>query len=88
MAVFKHGLDKALDKFVSRKLLVWIISTIFIPLTFIAGVYGMNFEYMPELKSHWGYLLTWLVMIGIAAGLVYFFWRRGWFNNFYSLEDK
>jgi len=65
-----------------------IISTIFIPLTFIAGVYGMNFEHMPELKSKWGYEITWFVMFLIAGWLVYFFWRRGWFDNFYSLDDK
>ncbi len=58
-----------------------VISTIFIPLTFIAGVYGMNFEYMPELKWQLGYFLCWLIMIGIASSLIYFFWRKGWLNN-------
>jgi len=58
-----------------------VISTIFIPLTFIAGVYGMNFEYMPELKWQLGYFLCWLIMASIVLSLVYFFWRKGWLNN-------
>lgn len=56
-----------------------IISTIFIPLTFIAGVYGMNFEHMPELKWRFGYFLTWGIMIVVGLGLVRFFKRRKWF---------
>jgi magnesium transporter len=64
-----------------------VISTIFIPLTFVAGVYGMNFKYMPELEWKWGYFMCWTVMIAIAGGLVVYFWRRGWFKNFYSLEE-
>lgn len=64
-----------------------VISTIFIPLTFIVGVYGMNFKNMPELSWRWGYPLVWMVMAAIAAGLVYFFWRRGWFSNFSTLKD-
>ncbi|MBD0334089.1 MAG: magnesium/cobalt transporter CorA [Cyanobacteria bacterium Co-bin13] len=65
-----------------------VISTIFIPLTFIAGVYGMNFDpdvspfNMPELEWYWGYPMAWAVMIAIAAALIYYFWRRGWFENF------
>jgi magnesium transporter len=59
-----------------------VISTIFIPLTFIVGVYGMNFQVMPELKWHWGYYVCWLAMLAIAVGLVFFFWRRGWFQNY------
>lgn len=64
-----------------------IISTIFIPLTFIAGVYGMNFQYMPELGWRWGYFACWGVMIAIATGLLIFFWQRGWFENFYYLKN-
>lgn len=55
-----------------------IISTIFIPLTFIVGVYGMNFKHMPELDTMWGYPLVWFAMLAIAGGLMHFFWRRGW----------
>jgi magnesium transporter len=49
-----------------------VISTIFV------GVYGMNFEYMPELKWRFGYFSCWLIMATIGISLVYFFWRRGW----------
>jgi magnesium transporter len=68
--------------------LLTVISSIFIPLTFIAGIYGMNFDTtispwnMPELNWYWGYPLCWLLMLSVASGLVYFFWRRGWFENF------
>ncbi len=73
--------------------LLTVISTIFIPLTFIAGVYGMNFNpeksplNMPELNSYWGYPICLAVMIAIAAGLVFFFWRRGWFENFSTIKQ-
>ncbi|MDR2073404.1 MAG: magnesium/cobalt transporter CorA [Spirochaetaceae bacterium] len=55
-----------------------IISTIFIPLTFIVGVYGMNFTNMPELSSPYGYPLTWGAMALIAIGMLFFFKRRRW----------
>jgi magnesium transporter len=58
-----------------------IISTIFIPLTFIVGVYGMNFENMPELKVSWAYFAVWGVMIAIGLSLGYYFWRKGWFTT-------
>ena len=56
-----------------------IISTIFIPLTFIAGVYGMNFKYMPELGYRWGYGITWGVMAVIAVLMIIFFRKKKWF---------
>lgn len=55
-----------------------IIATIFIPLTFIVGVYGMNFEYMPELNWRWGYFSVWGVMIVIAIGMVIYFRKKKW----------
>ncbi len=55
-----------------------IIATIFIPLTFIAGIYGMNFENMPELKWPPGYFAALTLMLLIAAGMVYYFRRKGW----------
>jgi len=55
-----------------------IIATIFIPLTFIAGIYGMNFEFMPELKWYWGYPLVWLVMMTILVFMLYYFRRKKW----------
>ena len=54
------------------------ISLIFMPLTFIAGVYGMNFKYMPELEWRFGYLLAWLVMGGIGVGMFFYFRRKKW----------
>ena len=56
-----------------------VISTIFIPLTFIAGIYGMNFAYMPELKLPWGYAATWGVMLAIAGCMIYYFKKKKWF---------
>lgn len=63
-----------------------VIATIFIPLTFVVGVYGMNFGNksdspwnMPELNWYYGYPILWMIMIAIAGGMVYFFRRRGWF---------
>lgn len=56
-----------------------IISTIFIPLTFIAGIYGMNFKNMPELSLPWGYAAVWVVMLIISALMVLFFKRKKWF---------
>lgn len=55
-----------------------IIATIFIPLTFIAGIYGMNFEHMPELKYQWAYPGVWLVMVVVAIVMVVFFRRKRW----------
>lgn len=59
-----------------------IVSTIFIPLTFIVGVYGMNFENMPELKTKYGYYVTWGVMVIVALLLLLYFYRRGWLKKF------
>lgn len=55
-----------------------IIATIFMPLTFIVGIYGMNFHNMPELKSTWGYPIVWGVMIIIGASMILFFKRKKW----------
>jgi magnesium transporter len=68
--------------------LLTVISSIFIPLTFIAGIYGMNFNTatspvnMPELDWYWGYAFCLMLMIFTAGSLIYFFWRRGWFKDF------
>lgn len=58
-----------------------VVSTIFIPLTFIVGVYGMNFIDMPELKMKDGYLYVWVLMIVVAIALVLFFVKKGWLRN-------
>jgi len=55
-----------------------IIATIFIPLTFIAGVYGMNFEYMPELEWRWGYPAVMLGMAMVGISMVLYFKKRRW----------
>ena len=56
-----------------------IIATIFIPLTFIAGLYGMNFLNMPELKWSWGYPLILIIMGVICTIMVLYFKRKHWF---------
>jgi magnesium transporter len=56
-----------------------IIATIFIPLTFIVGLYGMNFRYMPELRWRWGYPLVLLLMTAISGYMLYFFKKKKWF---------
>src|SRR5215510_5387802 len=58
-----------------------IFSAVMLPLTFIAGVYGMNFENMPELHSRYGYFGAWALMILVAVGMLIFFWRRGWIGS-------
>ncbi|WP_170110510.1 magnesium/cobalt transporter CorA [Flavilitoribacter nigricans] len=55
-----------------------IISTIFIPLSFLAGVYGMNFQHMPELQYKYGYFVLWAIMITVAGGLMVFFRKKKW----------
>jgi magnesium transporter len=55
-----------------------LVSTIFLPLSFLAGVYGMNFEYLPELHWRYGYFLVWGVFILIMVGMLWYFRRRGW----------
>lgn len=55
-----------------------IIATIFIPLTFIAGVYGMNFAYMPEISHPWGYPLALASMAAVAGVMLLYFRKRGW----------
>lgn len=65
-----------------------VISTIFIPLTFLAGIYGMNFDRsaspwnMPELGWYYGYPTILGLMMAIAAGLLIYFWRKGWLSDF------
>jgi magnesium transporter len=58
-----------------------IITTLFMPLTFIAGIYGMNFEYMPELKWKYGYFFILGVMAIVTIVMYYWFKRKGWINK-------
>jgi len=55
-----------------------LTATIFIPLTFVAGIYGMNFEHMPELKWRYGYLIIWSLMIIVGGGMAWYFKRKKW----------
>jgi magnesium transporter len=70
-----------------------VVSSIFIPLTFIAGVYGMNFNTekspynLPELNFYWGYPICLAVMATIAVTMIVLFYRRGWFENFSTTTD-
>ncbi len=74
--------------------LLTIVSTIFIPLTFIVGVYGMNFNTdtspwnMPELNWYWGYPAFWGLVLLLASGMIYLFWRQGWFEKASTLKIK
>jgi magnesium transporter len=61
--------------------LLTIVSTIFIPLTFIVGVYGMNFENMPELPLKYGYFMVWGIMVLIVVAMILFFKRKGWLGK-------
>jgi magnesium transporter len=56
-----------------------VVATIFIPLTFIAGIYGMNFSNMPELNWKYGYLIIWVIMIAILTVMVIYFKKKKWF---------
>lgn len=58
-----------------------IIASIFIPLTFIAGIYGMNFEYMPELHRQDAYPMVIATMVAVAVIMIVFFWYRGWIGG-------
>ncbi|MBL1208358.1 magnesium/cobalt transporter CorA [Geminocystis sp. GBBB08] len=69
-----------------------VVSSVFIPLTFIAGIYGMNFNTdkspynMPELNWYWGYVFVWILMLIVGSGMILFFWRKGWFSNLDNLK--
>jgi magnesium transporter len=84
---FRDMLSGMLDIYlssVSNKLnaimkVLTIIATIFMPLTFLAGVYGMNFKYMPELEWHWGYFGVLGIMLVTALAMIYYFKKKNWF---------
>ena len=58
--------------------LLTIMASFFIPITFLAGVYGMNFEHIPELEWKYSYPVFWSLCLSATAGLAVFFWRKGW----------
>jgi magnesium transporter len=84
--IYREMLSSMLDMYlssVSNRLnevmkVLTAISLIFMPLTFIVGVYGMNFKYMPELGWRYGYFTTLLAMLGIGAGMFFYFKRKKW----------
>jgi magnesium transporter len=64
-----------------------VLSAIMLPLSLIAGIYGMNFENMPELKSPYGYFATLGLMFVVAVILLVYFWRRGWIFQRESIDS-
>ena len=58
-----------------------IFSAVMLPLTFIAGVYGMNFDYIPELHKQYGYFAVWGIMVTVAVVMLGLFWRAGWIGS-------
>jgi len=55
-----------------------IIATIFIPITFVAGIYGMNFKFMPELEWRWGYVMVWAIIVVVAGIMIGFYKKKKW----------
>jgi magnesium transporter len=55
-----------------------IIATVFMPLTFLAGLYGMNFKHMPELEWPWGYPMVLMIMLAVASSMLIYFKRKKW----------
>ena len=68
------------EKSDQRLSVLTIISAIFLPLTLLAGIYGMNFQDMPELHLRYAYPALWGIMVVIAIGMWRYFKRRGWFD--------
>ena len=58
-----------------------LFSALFLPLTFIVGIYGMNFKHMPELDWGWGYGFAWLLMVSVTAGILVWFRKREWIES-------
>ena len=78
-----YGLLDMYQTYMSNKMneimkVLTVFASIFIPLTFLAGIYGMNFEYMPELKWRYAYPVLWVVFIVVTIGLLYFFRKKKW----------
>lgn len=75
MDLYMNGLSNRMNEVMK---VLTVMASIFIPLTFIAGVYGMNFKYMPELEWQWGYPAVMLLMCAIALGMLVFFRKKDW----------
>jgi len=76
MNIYNANLDLKANEIMK---VLTVFSAFFIPLTFVAGVYGTNFENIPELKMKYGYLYFWVVMVLITLGLTFYFKKRKWF---------
>ena len=76
MNIYNANLDLRANEIMK---VLTIFSAFFIPITFVAGVYGTNFEYIPELKMRYGYLYFWAIMILITIALTFYFKKRKWF---------
>ncbi len=71
LAMFSHRLNRIMQ-------VLTIVTVVFVPLSFLAGIYGMNFEHMPELQSRWGYFILLSIMGSVAATLLWIFRKRRW----------
>ena len=84
---FEHRLESSINLFFTMQghhmnqvmKTLTVVSSIFIPLTFLAGIYGMNFQYMPELDDKYSYFIVLGIMGAIAFGMVLFLRMRNWF---------
>ena len=76
----QHYMLTLQDRTNNRLKVLTIISAIFLPLTLIAGIYGMNFQYMPELDEHYSYFVVLGIMFVIALAMLFYFHLRGWFK--------
>ncbi|HEY3373340.1 MAG TPA: magnesium/cobalt transporter CorA [Prolixibacteraceae bacterium] len=76
MVIYHANIDSKANEIMK---VLTVFSAFFIPLTFIVGVYGMNFDNLPELHLKYGYLYVWILMIAIVLGLLVYFRKRKWF---------
>ena len=76
LEIYKSSTNQKLNEIMK---VLTMISTIFIPLSFVVGIYGMNFKYMPELDWKVGYFVVWFIIIAMSVGMLYFFKKKKWF---------
>lgn len=76
MDFYQNTLNRKTNEIIQ---ILTIFTAIFIPLTFIVGIYGMNFKFIPELHWKYGYLIIWLIILLIGGGMIYMFKKKKWF---------